>query len=137
MVFANTTSILPFPQNPMQHHQILKIKIYSPGWVAQLVGALSHIPKGYRLNPHSGHIPRLWVQSPVGTHIGGNPQMFLSHINVPFSPLVSLPLSLPLPPSLPLSLSPSLPLPRPPPPLLFLSPHSDWHVSLHKVSPPI
>ena len=42
-----------------------KNTVLGPGWVAQLVGALIHAPKDCRLNSWSGHIPRLWVQSPV------------------------------------------------------------------------
>ena len=34
--------------------------------VAQLVGALSHKPKGRQFNSQSGHMPRLWVPSLVG-----------------------------------------------------------------------
>ena len=45
---------------------------YDPGWVAQLVGALSHTPKGCGFDPQSGHMPRLQVLSLVRAHIGGN-----------------------------------------------------------------
>ena len=44
----------------------------SPGWVAQLVGASFQTPKGCRFDSQSGYIPRLWVQSLVGAHRGGN-----------------------------------------------------------------
>ena len=72
--------------------------MFSPGWVAQLVGALSYTSKGCRFDSRSGHIPRLikvFISGP-GVY-GGNQLMFLSHVND----------SLSLPPSahpLPLSL---------------------------------
>ena len=44
---------------------------------AELVGTLAHIPKVYRFDPWSGHIPRLWVQSPVRDHKGKNWPIFL------------------------------------------------------------
>ena len=50
----------------------------SPGWVAQLVGASSYTPEVCGFDPWSRHIPRLWVQSPVKVHTGGNQLMFLS-----------------------------------------------------------
>ena len=63
--------------------------------VAQLVGTLSHKPKGCGFNSWSGHMPELWVQPRVQAHARGNQLMFLYHINV--SLLLSLPSSLSLP----------------------------------------
>ena len=40
--------------------------------VAYLVGVSSRTPKGWVFDSQSRHIPRLWVQSPVGAHMGGN-----------------------------------------------------------------
>ena len=45
--------------------------------------------KDHWFNSQSGHIPALWVWSPVGACMGGSQSMFLSHINV------SLPFFLP------------------------------------------
>ena len=45
----------------------------------------SHEPKGPRFRSWSGHTPRLWVQSLVGAHMGGNLSVFLSHIDIPLS----------------------------------------------------
>ena len=59
--------------------------LWSPGQVAQLVGGLSHTPKCYRLDSWSGHLPRLWLRSPVGAHTAGSWSLFLSYINVPLS----------------------------------------------------
>ena len=50
--------------------------------VAQLVGALSHKQKGYRFESWSGHMPGLWVWSPVGVRMRSNWSIFLSHIDV-------------------------------------------------------
>ena len=47
-------------------------KRYCPGWVAQMVGVLSHAPKGCRFLSQSQHIPRFQVQSPVGVQPGSN-----------------------------------------------------------------
>ena len=58
--------------------------------VAQLVGALFGKPKICRFNSQSGHMARLQVQSPVGTHMRGNQLMFLSHIDVSLPPCPSL-----------------------------------------------
>lgn len=38
------------------------ITILCLGWVAQLVGMVSHIPKGFKFDSQSGHIPRLWIR---------------------------------------------------------------------------
>ena len=69
---------------------------HSPGQVAQLVGTTSHTPKGCRLDSLSGHIPRSWVRSPVGMHMGGNRSIFLLSYQCFF---LSLSLSLSLSPS--------------------------------------
>ena len=50
--------------------------------VAQLVGASSHRPKGHGFDSQSGHIPRLWVLSPVPACARGNRSMFLSYIHI-------------------------------------------------------
>ena len=65
------------------------------GRLAQLVGVLSHTPKGWgadRFDSRSGHIPRLWVQLPVGAYMGGNQSMFLSYTDASLSvfPFLSL-----------------------------------------------
>ena len=53
----------------------------SPGWVAQLVGALSCTPKGLRFDPQSERSPGLQIWSPVHRgRYGSNKSMFLSHI---------------------------------------------------------
>ena len=52
---------------------------FNPGWAAQLVRMLSHTPKAFGFHPWSGHIPRLWVRSLVGSHVGGSQWMFVSH----------------------------------------------------------
>ena len=77
------------------HYAFVKNENNGPGQAGQLVGVLSHKPTSCGYNPQSGHIPRLWVQSPIRAHAGGNCLMFLSHI---------LFLSLSSPPSFPLSL---------------------------------
>ena len=60
--------------------------------VAQLAGASSGTPKGFRFNSQSGHTPSMQVRSrSVRAHKRGNQLMFLSHDSV------SLSLSLPLP----------------------------------------
>ena len=48
----------------------------SVGWV------LSRKVKGYWVNSWSGHMPRLWLPSPVRARGRGNPSMFLSCIEV-------------------------------------------------------
>ena len=62
--------------------------------VAQLVGESSHTPKGYGFDSQSGHIPRLWVQSPDKAHSGSSQLMFPSHINVSLCLFFSLPVPL-------------------------------------------
>ena len=44
----------------------IQIVLISCGPGGSVVGVLSHRPKGCRFNFRSGHIPRLWVCSPVG-----------------------------------------------------------------------
>ena len=58
----------------------------SPGQVAELVGASSHASKGCRFDSWSGHIPRLWVQSPVGAHRAQPVDISLSHWCFSLSP---------------------------------------------------
>ena len=85
-----------FPNKFNRTKRYLKKKIV-PGWVAQLARVLSHTPKGCWLNLQSGHIPRLWVQPPVGVCTIGNQSVFLSHIAVSLShrcPSLSVSLSL-------------------------------------------
>ena len=50
----------------------------TPDGVAQLVEASSCAPKGCRIDPQSGHKPKLWVWSPVRACMRGNQSMFLS-----------------------------------------------------------
>ena len=50
--------------------------------VAQLVGASSRTPGSLRFNSPSGHMPRLWVWSPIEACMQGSQSMFLSQINV-------------------------------------------------------
>lgn len=47
------------------------------------VEVLPHAPEGWGFNPHSGHIPRVWVRSPVQACMEDNQSMFLS----PFLPV--------------------------------------------------
>ena len=76
----------------------VKIALISLASVAQLVGVPSpNTPEGCRFNPQSGHIPRLWVQSPAGARSGGNQSMFLSCITVSLSPPHPHQYHLPLP----------------------------------------
>ena len=65
-----------------------------PVWLSWL----GHLPvdllKGHKFDSPPGHMPGLWVPSPVRACTRGNQLMFLSHIDV-FAPLSpSLPLSL-------------------------------------------
>lgn len=54
-----------------------------PCRVAQMVGALSCLPKGYGLDSQSEYRPRLQVRSLEGTHMEeeGSRSMFLSYIS--------------------------------------------------------
>ena len=45
----------------------------------------SHKAKGHWFNSWSGHMPGLWVQSPVGACMRGSRSIFLFHINVSLS----------------------------------------------------
>ena len=65
----------------------------APASVTQLVGASSHTPKCWRFDSWSGHMPRLWVWFPVGTCMGDDRYMFLSHIDVCLLFFLSLSLS--------------------------------------------
>ena len=56
-----------FPQS-----RWFKIVRWALAIVAYLVGVSSRTPKGWVFDSQSRHIPRLWVQSPVGAHMGGN-----------------------------------------------------------------
>ena len=58
--------------------------------VDQLGGTSSCKWKDCWLDSCSEHMPKLWVQSLVGEHVGGNGSMFSSHINVSLSPFPSL-----------------------------------------------
>ena len=58
---------------------------FGPGQVAQLVGVLSHTPKGCRFNFQSGHAPRLRVQSQVGACTQGNRVIVPPHVYVSLS----------------------------------------------------
>ena len=62
-----------------------------PGWCDSVGWELTAKPKGQRFNSWSGHIPGLWVRSPVGVHMKGNQSMYLSPINVSLSLLLLLP----------------------------------------------
>ena len=61
--------------------------------VAQLAGASSRRPKGCGFDFLSGHIPRLWVRSPVGVRTGGCTQLGCN-LSM-FLPMAFLPLPLP------------------------------------------
>ena len=64
-------------------------------WCGSVGWAFSRKAKVCRFDSLSGHVPGLWVWSPVGVCMRGNQLMFVSHINV------SLPIFLPpFPPSL-------------------------------------
>ena len=71
-----------------------------PRSVAELVGGLSHAPKGCWFSSWSGHIPRLQVRSLAKTGMGGNQSMFLSYVSVSLSHSFSSPLPLPQAPAL-------------------------------------
>ena len=51
-------------------------------WLSWL--GIIHEAKGRQFSSWSGHMPGLWVQSPVGAGTRGNPSMFLSHIDASF-----------------------------------------------------
>ena len=70
---------------PLSNYQIHMVKRNCLCWVAQLFGALSHMPKFCVFKSQSNCVPRLQVQSPVGVCTGGTQLMFFSHINVSLS----------------------------------------------------
>ena len=74
-------------------HVHVKWRVAALTGVAQLVRASSHKPKGLWFDFPPGHMPRLWVRSPVRVHMRQLIDVSLSHRC--FSP--SLP---PFPPSL-------------------------------------
>ena len=57
----------------------------SPGWMAQLVGVLSHTPESCWFDFWLEHMPGLWVRFPVWVCMGGSWLTFLSHIDVSLS----------------------------------------------------
>ena len=68
---------------------LLKTLSWALASVVELVGELSHEPKGYGFNSQPGHMPGLQVQSPVWVYVRGNwsmflTLMFLSHSLPPF-----------------------------------------------------
>ena len=78
--------------NKEDHCYLVTFSInYLPGMGVQLIRASSHTPKDWGFDSWLGHIPRLWVQSPVGMCRRGTRSMFLSHIDVSFSLSLSLP----------------------------------------------
>ena len=80
----------------MEVPQKFKNKAVALDGVAPLVGASACKPKSCGFSSWSGHIPGLWVRSPLRVYMGGNQSMFLSHIDVSLSSSLSLTLSLPL-----------------------------------------
>ena len=62
---SGRTELGPLSHNIVQKkiHMDLKIMRTLPLLVVQLVGALSHTPKGCRFNSRSWHILRLWIWS--------------------------------------------------------------------------
>ena len=101
-IYRESIIIKPRPNNLCALME--KKMSFSPAGVAQLVGASSHTPKGWQIDPQSGHTPRLWVWSLVGAYTGGNWSTFLSHNDVCLSFFLFLSLSLSLSLSLYLSL---------------------------------
>ena len=61
----------------------------SPDWCGSVGWVSSCKVKGCWFDSWSGHMPGLWVQTPVGVCTGGNWSMFVSHIDL--SLLLSLP----------------------------------------------
>ena len=59
-------------------HNVCNKQLLRPGQMIQLVEVSSRAPKDCSLDSQSGHIPRLWIQSLVRAHMGGNRSMFLS-----------------------------------------------------------
>ena len=58
--------------------------------VAQLLGASSRAADGCGFDSWSGHVPGLWVRSPVGSAMGGNQTMFLSLSLALSPPLINI-----------------------------------------------
>ena len=67
-----------------------KLWLNSPDWCGSVDWTLSHKAKGCWFDPQSGHMPGLWVQSPVGVCMISNQSVFMSHTNVSL-PLFLLP----------------------------------------------
>ena len=80
-VVIKKTQILPWLGGSVGWSMVLYPKRYRTFWIG--IGPC-------RFDSWSGHIPRLQVRSPVRAHMGGNQLMFLSHIDVSFSPVLSL-----------------------------------------------
>ena len=63
------------------------VKCYiSSDWCGSVGWSIICKPKCHWFNSWSGHMPRLWIQSPVGAHMRGSRSMFLSRIDVSLSP---------------------------------------------------
>ena len=82
-------------QKRLLREQKRQLPPFKTAWLAlasvgQLVGTLSHRPKGSEFVSWPGHMPRLQVQSLVGVRARANQSMFLSHITISF-PLSLLP----------------------------------------------
>ena len=74
-------------QVPLEKDLTLLIKIKTAlASVGQLVGMSSSALKGHRFNSQSGHIPRQWIQSPVGAHMQSNRLISLSPPILSLSP---------------------------------------------------
>ena len=52
------------------------------GRVVQPVESVVPYTECLLFDPQSGHILRLWFQSLLGVHTGGNRSMFLFHVNI-------------------------------------------------------
>ena len=63
---------------------------HSPDRCGSVGWASSHKAKGCHFDSGSGHMPRLWMQSPVGVPTRGKLSMFLSHTDASL-PLFFLP----------------------------------------------
>ena len=57
-----------------------KIIVYCPGWVAQLIGALTPTPEACGFDSRPGHIPRLQVRSPVQVCTGAAKQFLFTSV---------------------------------------------------------
>ena len=56
-----------------------------PCWWGLVGWSIIPYTKRLGVDSWSGHIPRLWVQSPVGAPMAGNHLMFLSHVSYSLS----------------------------------------------------